>query len=155
MQLTQILELNSIIIPLAATDKIQVITQLVDLLHHRGKIKDYNTVLQAVMEREAIRSTGVGQGFAIPHAKTAAVDKIILAVGKLNEPIDFKSVDGKPVNLVILLLSPLEQIGPHVQAIACISRMMTDRVIREKLWNSRSADELYRHIVDYEKSIPT
>ena len=155
MQITDILELNSVIVPLEATEKYQAITELIDLLHQNDVISDYDAVHKAVMEREAIRSTGVGQGFAIPHGKTTAIDNLIMALGKTKEPIDFQSIDKQPVTIIVLLLSPADRTGPHIQALAAVSRLMTDQKFRESLLNCSSASELYQHIRDHETQDPT
>jgi len=149
MQLVDILELTCIKVPMQAADKPSAIKELIDLLDQNGKLKDYGAVLQAVMEREAIRSTGVGQGFAIPHGKTETVDRIHIAVGKLATPIDFDSIDGQKVTIIVLLVSPLDQTGPHIQALARISRLMTDQKLRKSLWECESAEVLYQLICDY------
>lgn len=132
-----------------AIDKNQAIDELVNLLHQNETLKDPSSALKAVMQREAIRSTGVGQGFAIPHAKSGAVDRLIMAVGKPPKPIDFDSIDGQPVSIIFLLLSPVDQTGPHIQAIARISRLMTDQKLRDKLWNCSSPQEFYQLITDH------
>ena len=151
IQLTDILELSCIKIPIQATEKYQSITELMDLLAQSGKLADYHTALQAVLDREAIRSTGVGQGFAIPHGKTTAVDRLVMAIGKLEQPIDFDSIDGQPVTMIVLLVSPNDKTGPHIQAIARISRLMMDQNLRLLLWSAASAEEFYQYIVEYEK----
>jgi len=150
MQLTEIIDVNCIKVSMQANHKNQVITELIDLLDQNHKIKDREIVLKAVFEREAIRSTGVGQGFALPHAKTSAVDSLIMALGKTQTPVDFDSIDGQPVTMIVLLLSPSDQTGPHIQAIARISRLMTDRKLREKLWKSNSPQELFQLITQHD-----
>ena len=151
MQLTDILELSCIKIPIQGTEKYQCITELVDLLAQNGKLDDYHTALQAVLDREAVRSTGVGQGFAIPHGKTSAVEQLVMAIGKADQAIDFDSIDGQPVTMIVLLASPTDKTGPHIQAIARISRLMMDQNLRQQLWNAASADEFYRYIEEYEE----
>ena len=154
MQLTDIIELSCIKVPLTAADKYQSITELMDLLEQNGKLLDYQAALKAVMDREAVRSTGVGQGFAIPHGKTSAVDHLVMALGKTEKPLDFDSIDAQPVTMSVLLVSPADKTGPHIQAIARISRLMTDQDLRQKLWSSSSAQQLYQHITDHEKKPP-
>lgn len=149
MQLTDILELNCIKVPLQAADKTEAIKELIDLLDQNAALEDYDAVYRAIMEREAIRSTGVGQGFAIPHGKTNTVDRIYMAIGKLNEPIDFNSIDGQKVTMIVLLVSPLDQTGPHIHALARISRLMTDPEIRNELWACDSAEKLFQLICNY------
>ena len=151
MQLTDILELSCVKVPLAAGDKNSSITELTELLDQNGKLNDLAAALKAVFDREAVRSTGVGQGFAIPHGKTVAVDQLTMAIGKVAEPIDFDSIDGQPVTLIVLLVSPLDKTGPHIQAIARISRLLTDQDLRRQLWSASSADQLYQLIADHEK----
>ena len=151
MNLSDILDKNSVLVPLQATQKSQAITQLIDLLDKQGKLNDPKAALQAVLDRENIRSTGIGQGFAIPHGKSAAVDKLVMAVGLLYHPIDFQSIDSQPVNVVVLLISPIDQTGPHIQALAGISRMMTDQIIREKINKTKSSDQLYQLIINNQK----
>lgn len=143
MQLAEILDLACVVVPLKAKEKDQAILELVTLLDRSGKITNHQLALQAVMDREAIRSTGIGQGFAIPHGKCNATKKLVMAIGKLAEPIDFDSIDQKPVTLIALLVSPVDQTGPHIQALAKISRVMTDDSIRQKIWDSESAQRLY------------
>ena len=152
MKLTDVLQLNCVKVPLQATEKYQAITELIDLLDEAQKFSDYDTALRAVMQREAVRSTGVGQGFAVPHGKCAAVDRLVIAMGKTTEPIEFESIDKQPVNLIVLLVSPLDQTGPHIQALANISRFMTTSGIRQHIDDCLEPDQLYKLIKQHEQS---
>jgi fructose-specific phosphotransferase system IIA component len=143
MELIDILDIRCVKNPLAATEKYQAITELMDSLASADMLDDYDAVLKAVMEREAVRSTGVGQGFAIPHGKCESVERVVIAIGKTARPIDFKSIDGAPVELIVLLVSPEGQTGAHIQALAKISRVMTEPALRERIFSSNSAEELY------------
>ena len=154
MKLTDILEPKCVKAPLESNDKPSVIKELVNLLDQAGHLTDAEDVLQAVMDREAVRSTGIGQGFAVPHGKSPNVDKLIMAIGKLAEPIDFDSIDNEPVTIVILLLSPIDRTGPHIQALARISRLMTDSSLRNKIWTVESAEKMFQYIVEHEKDHP-
>ncbi len=149
MQLKEILKPECVAVPLSSMEKYQVITELIDCVNKAGLILDYDKTLKAVMQREAIRSTGVGQGFAIPHAKTNGVEKVTLAIGKPAGPIDFESIDKQPVSTVFLLVSPQEKTGPHIQALAKISRLMTDKKARSFIDGCNSSDKLYEYIADY------
>ena len=148
MELTDILDIRCVKVPLAAGEKYQAITELIDLLEAAGLICDYQVVMKSVMERESVRSTGVGQGFAIPHGKCDGVKKLVMAVGRTAEPIDFESIDSRPVEIIILLVSPAEKIGPHIQTLAKISRLMTDKQSRQKIWNSKTAEQLFDNITN-------
>ena len=148
MQLTDMLDVKCIKIPLNATEKDQAITELIDLLNEANLLNHRQTVFKAVMERESVRSTGIGQAFAIPHAKCSAVDRLVMAVGKTKEPIDFESIDNQPIDLIVLLVSPLDQTGLHVKTIARISRLMTDPKIRQQINNSSSPEQIYQLIAN-------
>jgi fructose-specific phosphotransferase system IIA component len=147
MNLTQILQLKSIKVPLESKDKESAILELVDLLDSNGLLSDRDKVLDAVLIREKTRSTGIGCGIAIPHGKCSSVRELVMAVGIAKEPIDFQSVDGKPVSIILLLLSPSDQTGPHIQALASISRLMLDEEFRQTLEKTTSCQEVYDLIV--------
>jgi len=143
MILTQILQPTCVKVPLENKDKKAAIIELVDLLDDNKLLLDKEIALQAILTREQTRSTGIGSNIAIPHGKCAAVKELVMAIGIAGEPIEFDSVDGKPVNIIILLVSPADQTGPHIQALAKISRLMLDVEFKEKLENTTSAEELY------------
>ena len=129
-------------VPLAGSDKQSVIKELVDVLDAGKLLLDKDMALKSVLNREQVRSTGIGSGIAIPHGKCNAVKELVISMGIAPQPIDFDSVDGKPVSIVILLLSPLDQTGPHIQALARISRLMLDEAFRSKLQKASSANEV-------------
>ena len=143
MILTQILQPDCIKVPVENRDKEAVITELVDLLDANGLLLDRDIALEAVLTRERTQSTGTGAGIAIPHGKCNAVKELVIAIGTAHEPIDFNSIDGKPVTIIILLVSPADQTGPHIQALATISRLMLDEEFRQQLEKVTSSDEVY------------
>ena len=143
MILTKILQPACVKVPLEGKDKKLIITELVDLLGANGLLLDRDAALEAVLVREQTRSTGIGSGIAIPHGKCKAVKELVMALGIVPGGIDFESVDGKPVSIVILLVSPLDQTGPHIQALARISKLMLDEQFKEALEKATSADEAY------------
>jgi len=146
MLLTQILKKSSVIVPLKSTEKEDVITELVDVLANHGLLKDRDTVLESVLMREQTRSTGIGSGIAIPHGKSKGIDELAMAIGIAKKPIDFDSIDSKGVSIVVMLVSPSGQTGPHIQALAKISRLMLDEAFRNQLQNAATADDLYEMI---------
>jgi fructose-specific phosphotransferase system IIA component len=150
MVLTQILEPAYIKVPLDGKDKESVITELVDILDTNELLVDKNDVLQAVLSRENTRSTGIGSGIAIPHGKCKGVKDLVMAMGISHEGIDFQSIDEKLVYIVVLLVSPIDRTGPHIQALARISRLMLDEEFKNKLQNAASARELYELINEKE-----
>ena len=143
MLLTQILQPSCIKVPLEGEGKESVITELVELLDANGLLLDKNVVLEAVFTREQTRSTGIGSGIAVPHGKCNGVNKLVMAIGIAPEPIDFASVDEKPVTIILLLVSPANQTGPHIQALARISKLMLDEQFRQSLETATSAEKAY------------
>ena len=150
MRLTEILSLECVKVPLTAADKQGVIAEIVDLVHAAGKLTDRQQMLQATLEREATRTTGIGNGLAIPHGKCAAVKELIMAIGKTERPVDFDSIDGKPVTIVIFLASPPNKTGPHIQALARISRLMTDQKFRQALDRAETPKAVFDLFAEYE-----
>jgi fructose-specific phosphotransferase system IIA component len=150
MILSQILKQNCVKAPLEAKDKNAAIVELVNLLDANKQLLNKDVALQSVLAREQTRSTGIGSGIAIPHGKCNAVKELVMAVGIAPLSIDFDSVDGKPVNIIILLLSPIDQTGPHIQALAKISRLMLDEQFRGKLQKASSPDEVCKLIAERE-----
>jgi fructose-specific phosphotransferase system IIA component len=135
---------------LTGTDKDSVITELVDVLDGSGSLQNRQAALDAVFARERTRSTGIGSGIAIPHGKTEAVRELVMALGITRQPVDFDSVDRKPVSIVILLVSPQDQTGPHIQALARISRLMLDREFKDALEKAPSAEAAYQLLSERE-----
>jgi len=146
MTLTEILQPACIKAPLEGKDKDSVITELVDVLAENRLLSDRDVVLEAVFTREQTRSTGIGSGVAIPHGKCSGVSELVMAVGIAAEPVDFDSIDQKPVSIIILLASPIDRTGPHIQALARISRLMLDEEFKGKLEKAGSPEEVYRLI---------
>ena len=152
MQLTDILTQRRIKVPLEATTKRDAIAELVDVLVASGDISDREKALAAVLEREHTRTTGIGNGLAIPHGKVTAVNDLVMAVGRTAAPIDFESIDGKPVTLILMIISPVDRTGPHIQALARVSRMLSIDSFRNKLNHAKDAQEMWQLIVDQEES---
>jgi fructose-specific phosphotransferase system IIA component len=143
MLLMQILQPGCIKVPLQGKTKTAVISELIELLAANGVISDTKVASDAVFNREKTRSTGIGSGIAIPHGKCKAVKELVMAVGVTAEPVDFDSVDDKPVKIVILLVSPLDQTGPHIQALARISRLMLDEPFKQAFEQVATAEQAY------------
>lgn len=142
MKLNSILTEERIKIPLDNTEKEKIIEEMVNLIDRSVKLNNKPQVLKAVLEREAVMSTGVGDEVAIPHAKAEGVDDIIAALGITREPVDFKSLDEKPVRLVWLLVGPQDKTGPHLKALSRISRLMHKKDFRERLLHTARPREI-------------
>jgi len=146
MKILDILSADQIRMPLVAKDKTGAITELVDLLAERGKLSDRDAVLQAVLAREATRSTGIGQALAVPHGKSNGCRELTMAIGVPAEPIDFDAIDGKPCKLLVLLASPLDKTGPHIQALASVSRLWLNESFRRDVFEATSPEAIYAAI---------
>ena len=151
MKICEILQVGKIISSLQGKEKTDVVNELVDLFKDDDRVKDLDELRNAVHEREKIMSTGVGKGFAIPHAKTNSINEIVAAFGKLDEPIDFQALDEHPVNLVFLLVGKENLVGPHIKLLSRISRMMNKDEFRESLSKAKTAEEIYSLFENEEK----
>lgn len=143
MILTQILQPKCIKAPLVSTNKEDAIEELINVLADNGYLSDRGSAFEAVLAREQTRSTGIGSGIAIPHGKSPAAKELVMSIGIAKEPIEFESIDNKPVGIIILLVSPPDQTGPHIQALARISRLMLDATFKSQLEKAASPEEVY------------
>ncbi len=142
MKVLDLLSKNFIIADLKSNSKQDVINELISLFENDPRVIDIEKVRDAVLEREKIMSTGVGKGFAIPHGKTNAVNDILAAFGKSNQPIEYDALDGHPVYLVFLLVGKDNLVSNHIKLLSRISRMMNKDEFREKLMKAKTADEV-------------
>ena len=153
MRLTEILKPADIKIPLAAATKNEAIAELVGVLAANNEITDAKKVLDAVLDRESTRTTGIGNGLAIPHGKCPGTNQLAMAIGRPEKPIDFQSIDGKPVNLIWLLTSPPDKTGLHIHALARITRFMTVDRVRHGLTTAKTPEEIFEIIVQQEAAM--
>ena len=151
MDLKDLLTAEVIKIPLDGDEKYQIIEEMVDILDAAGRIENRDMVLNAVMERERVMSTGMGDGVAIPHAKTDGVTELVAAFGVTKQDIDFQSIDEKPVRIIFLLAGPTGLTGPHLKALSRISRLMHRKEFRDKLAGVRSTEEVIEAISHEER----
>ena len=136
---------------LSGDEKQAAIDELVDVLGEAGLITNTKGLKKAVWEREQQRTTGIGEGLAIPHGKSDCSAELTMAVGRPAHPIDFNSVDKKPVKLIILLASPPDKTADHIQALGKIGRLMADSNFRETVCAVESAEELYELFLKAER----
>ena len=143
MNLVDILNPDTIRVPLKAQEKRDAIVELTEVLQSAGLIPNAQALAEVVWEREQQRSTGIGEGLAIPHGRVDGLEHLVMAIGRPAEPIDFGAIDMKPVQLVVLLASPTERTADHIQALGRISRIMLDPSRRRRIYAAESADELF------------
>jgi len=126
-----------------SNNKTDAIKELAALLKSTGTIADDEPVAKVVLEREELGSTGIGEGIAVPHGKSDAVDNVVAAFGRSEKGIDFKSeADNIPVHLVFLLVAPIGSSGPHLLALARISRLLKSKDFHERLLKAKSKSEI-------------
>ena len=142
MNLKKMITTDSILFDIQSETKAGVIEELIDFLTTTGKIKDRDTALQSVLDREAKMSTGMQNGIAIPHGKTDSVDQLKVIIAISRKGVDFEAMDGQPCFIFILTLSPENRAGPHIQFLAEISKLLGNEELREKLTNASSAEEV-------------
>ncbi|MBC8200443.1 MAG: PTS sugar transporter subunit IIA [Planctomycetes bacterium] len=143
MNLSDIVQEKTMQVPLHSTDRKGVIEELVDLLAVKDCVSNPETIKQVVWERELQRTTGIGEGLAIPHGRCDKLEKMVMAMGRPATPIDFASPDKRPVELIILLVSPTNNTSDHIQALGRISRLMIDRSFREAAYSTEDSKELF------------
>ena len=135
MKIMDFLAKKAVLTDIKSNKKEDVIRELVDALINAGEIeKRYrNKLVDALMTRESLGSTAIGQGIAIPHAKAECVDKLVAAFALSKKGIDFDSLDGEPAYIFFLLVAPQDSAGPHLKALARISRLLKDKYFRDNL----------------------
>jgi fructose-specific phosphotransferase system IIA component len=131
-------------------NKPKLITALVDLLSKSGKLKNKKSFLRSILEREKLGSTGIGNGVAIPHAKSGSIKGFALAFAKSQGGVDFGALDGEKVYLFFILASPVEPIGEHLKILAKISYLIKDKFIVDLLRQAKDAKEVIKIIRTHE-----
>lgn len=135
MKIMDFLSKNAISVDIKSVKKQDVMIELVDALINAGEIEKKSSakIIEALMARESLGSTAIGQGVAIPHAKSDCVTKLVAAFGLSKKGVDFDSLDGEPAYIFFLLLAPQDSAGPHLKALARISRLLKDKYFRDSL----------------------
>lgn len=155
MTLLDILSPDSTIVDLKGETKEEIIAELVDSLANNDAITDRDKVLQAVLEREKIMSTGIGDGIAIPHGKSDSVERLIAALGTQRRGVYFETLDGEPAYVFFLLVSPANVSGPHIKALARISRLLKNDEFKKKLIAAESSTAIIDIIETEESNTPS
>ena len=135
MQIMDFLSKKAIVMDIKSTKKEDIMRELVDALINSGEIekRHRNKLVEALLAREALGSTAIGQGIAIPHAKSDCVTKLVAAFGLCKKGVDFDSLDGELAYIFFLLVAPQDSAGPHLKALARISRLLKDKYFRDSL----------------------
>jgi len=150
MRLTDVLHKDLIQIPLNGKDRDASIKELIKVLISKSSITNEKSIFQAVIDREKIMTTGVGNGIAIPHCKHQDSPDFAVALGINPEGLDFESIDKKPVKIVFLLVGPENNPGLHIKLLSRISRLMSNEELRQQLIESKDAEEALNFIEEEE-----
>jgi nitrogen PTS system EIIA component len=148
MKISEILTKEHIIKDLKSCDKESVLEELSNFLKDKGEIPNKDNLLLALIEREKLGSTGIGENVAIPHAKIREIDKIITVFARSQIGVEFESLDQKPVNFIYLILAPENSTGQHLKALARISRLFKNPSLRESVLSANEIDQIYSILVD-------
>ena len=146
MKLTDILDESSIVADLRANNKTEALKVLVEAMTSNNPDIEKDEILNVLLAREELGSTGIGDGIAIPHGKVSHLSQIVSGFGLSKTGIEFDSLDGKPAYLFFLLVAPENSVGTHLKMLARISRMLKNTDFRNKLLHANSQKEIYQII---------
>jgi fructose-specific phosphotransferase system IIA component len=140
MRLSELLNPDAVTLRLKARSKREALVELVDVLEAAHGIQSQGEILDRVMRRESLMTTGIGNGVAIPHGKARMVDRMLAACAVVPEGIDFESEDGQPVHLIVMFVSPESATTMHVRALANLSRLLKEESVRQTLREAKSPE---------------
>ena len=151
MKILDILNKDCIISELHSQNKKEVLKELTGaLLCFKGHL-DKEALVEVLLERERLGSTGIGDGIAIPHGKIQDLDELILSFGRSTQGIEFDSMDGRPTHLFFLLIAPENSAGIHLRALAKISRLLKSAHFRQRLMEAGNREEIFQVIQEEDK----
>ncbi len=153
MKLSDILKPGLIVPDLKAQDKKGVLEELAQIITQQEPSLSKGSLLQVLLERERLGSTGIGDGIALPHGKLKELDHLCISFGRSAKGLDFDSIDEKPAYVFFLLLAPENSAGVHLKALAKISRMLKDGNFRRRLMGAQSGQEIYEMIIDKDEEL--
>lgn len=144
MKILDFLCTDAVIADLKATTKKDLIDEMVSAMVESGAFEKKNKakIIDVLMAREALGSTAIGQGIAIPHGKTDAVDQLVAGIGISRKGVDFDALDGEPAHIFFLLAAPIDSAGPHLKALARVSKLLKDKYFRENLRLAKDKKEM-------------
>lgn len=143
MNLYSLLDNSTILAKISVTDKDQLLNNMIDTLKGKVDESQLEDIRESVFEREKIMSTGVGKSLAIPHGKVASVEDNLASFAILKEPIEFNSIDGKPVKMAFLLVGPEKKNSIHIKLLSRISRLMNSVSFRDTLSECETPEEIF------------
>ncbi|PGZ88261.1 PTS fructose transporter subunit IIABC [Bacillus sp. AFS029533] len=153
MRITELLKIDTVLIDLNSSSKMSVIDELIQVLDQAGKLNDQQQFKEAILTREGQSTTGIGEGIAIPHAKTAAVKTPAIAFGRSKDGIDYESLDGQPAHLFFMIAASEGANNAHLETLSRLSSLLMDEEFRGSLLSANDANEIIQLIDQKEKSL--
>ena len=150
MRLLEYISKNSIFLDIEAHDKTEAISIIVDSMAKAHMIQNAEEFKKEVYERERLGSTGIGKGIAIPHARTRAVNRLIIAFARLRTGVDFGAEDEDPVRLIFLLGTPVDTVGDYLKILAKLSRLLKEETLRKQLLKAQSNEKVLDLLLEAE-----
>jgi len=143
MKITDFLSQKGIQLDLGSTEKEPVLKELVKVLGGIHDLGDEKGIVKTLIERENLGSTGIGQGIAIPHGKSDRVKELVAVLGLSRQGVNFEALDGEPVYILFLLVAPKNNAGPHLKALAQISRLLRDSYFCDLLKRCKTSQDVF------------
>lgn len=153
MNIAELTKTDFIIKDLKSKTKKEVLTELSEVFLKADLHIDEEAIVEVLLEREKLGSTGIGEGIAIPHGKLPELKNLIVSFGRSKRGIDFESLDGNPVHIFFLLMAPENSAGQHLKALAKISRMLKDKKFREDLMEADSREDIYNRMIEEDRTL--
>jgi nitrogen PTS system EIIA component len=148
VKLADILRESSVIADIKGVTKREILFEMVETLKNAKLIDDVDSVVDIIMEREKLGSTGIGDGVAIPHGKMKKLDTILCVAGRSIEGVNFDAVDRQPVHIFFLVLAPEDSASMHLKVLSRISKVLRDQSFRKKILKLADAHEIYSNIIE-------
>ena len=153
MKLSNLIKRELVCLDIESTEKTGSIAEMAESLARENIIRDEGAFLREVLGREEMGSSGIGEGVAIPHARTGMVEEIIIAFGRSRRGINFESLDKKPVYLLFLIASPTNDNELYLRTLSCLSRFLREREYRESLLQAKTVDEVFLTLNSFEERL--
>lgn len=150
MKIQDIIEKKGILIDLKSSDKTELLTRMGFFLASTYNLKNPDLIVQKILERETAMSTGIGFGIAIPHARLDTIERVYMIAGRCFEGVEFNAIDDKPVNLIFIIVSPVNTSTAHTQILSALSKIMCSEEMRKKLLRAHDAEEFYNVLIEGE-----
>tara|TARA_B100000686_G_scaffold344342_2_gene426776 strand:- start:520 stop:984 length:465 start_codon:yes stop_codon:yes gene_type:complete len=153
MKIQDILKEGFVLSDLSALEKKDALKELSAFLESKKAIKNQTDLLQSLLDRESLGSTGIGENVAIPHAKSDQVKDIMAMFARSTDGVNFDSLDQKPVHYICLLIAPIHSTGLHLKALARIAKLLKSSLLRQTILYAKSAEEIYSILTEEDNKL--